>query len=220
MLKTFFIDYNITIADQLIKIIETYTGVKEYLLSHEEFNKKGEHKPHFHFYFKVDNEKTYNNLIKKIIGDYKLKELGIEYRKQTGKKGYRNYGTLTKKIYDEDYYKTYLCKDGTVWGSYSKEELQGYIDASFKAQSETELKEKIYKYVELNYLKDRFKDIINKNNLFTSKYKDTNIKLCIMEYFRENQMTITKTKINNQFNHFVSKSLKFSLGDIFTIMDF
>jgi len=106
-----------------------------------------------------------------------------------------------------------------VWGSYPKDEIQSYIDASFKSQTETEIKDKIYKYVKLNYLKIRFKDIINKYNLNSTKYKETNIKLCIMEYFRENDMTITKTKITNHFNYFISKNSSFSTGDIFIIMD-
>jgi len=219
MLKTFYIDYDISIKDGLLEIINSYSGIKEYLMSHEEYNKQGEHKPHYHFFFKVDDIKTFNNCVKNILLTYNLKELGAQIREQTGKKGYRNYGVHKKKIYTPDYFMTYICKDKNVWGSYPKDEIQSYIDASFKSQTETEIKDKIYKYIKLNYLNDRFKDIINKYQLPAFKYKQTQIQLCIMEYFRENDMTITKTKITNHFNYFISKNSSFSIGDIFIIMD-
>ena len=105
MLKTFFIDYDVSIREQLESIILSYSGCTEYLLSHEEFNSKGEHKPHFHFYLKCDNIKTFNNIVKNVKENWNLIELGKQIRKDTGKTGYRNYGVIKKEVYDEEYFK-------------------------------------------------------------------------------------------------------------------
>lgn len=218
MLKTFYIDYNVSIKDQLISIINSYSGIINYLISHEEYNSKGEHKPHFHFFFKVDNIKTFNNCVKNIKETFNLIEEGNKIRKETGKTGYRNYGVLKKDIYDEDYFKQYICKDKNVWGNYPEEQIQAWIDASYKSQTETQFKEQLYKYVIKNYLKDKYKDIVNKNNLFNSK-KVTQIKLAIMDYMRENDSIITKTKVNNHFNYFLTKNRNFTLVDILNILE-
>lgn len=217
MLKTFYIDYDVSIAQELITIIQTYSGIINYLISHEEYNSKGEHKPHFHFFLKVDNIKTFNNCVKKIKEDYNLAEMGKKIREKTGKAGYRNYGVVKKEIYDENYFKQYICKDKNVWGNYPEDEIQSWIDASFKSVSETEFKQKVYKYVNLNYQKSIYKDICTKSQINSNQV--THIKLCIMEYMRANDSTITKTKINNHFNYFLTKNTKFSLGDIFNILD-
>lgn len=214
MIKTFFIDYDITIKDQLIEILKGYTTLNEWMLSHEEFNSKGEHKPHYHFYLDLDNIKTFNNIVKNIKERYDLINLGNKIRQETGKKGYRNYGVVKKDVYDPEYFKKYICKDHNVWGSMSPEKIQSYIDASFKANNELEFKEKLYQYVLKNYEKPKYNDMINQAQLESYK-KETNIKLCIMEYMRENDSTITKIKVNNHFNYFLTKNIKFSITDIF-----
>lgn len=218
MLKTFYIDYNVSIKDELITIIQTYSGIINYLISHEEYNSKGEHKPHFHFFFKVDNIKTFNNCVKNIKESFDLIEAGKKIRKETGKIGYRNYGIVKKEVYDEDYFKQYICKDKNVWGNYPQEEIQAWIDASFKSKSETQFKDELYKYVKLNYLKDKYKDLVNKSNL-QNPLKVTQIKFAIMDYMREHDSTITRTKVHNHLNYFLTQNRDFSLTNILAILD-
>lgn len=186
-------------------------------MSHEEYNKQGEHKPHFHFFFKVDNIKTFNNCVKTIKIKFDLFNLGKQIREKTGKKGYRNYGVHKKEIYDENYFKQYICKDKNVWGNYPKDEIQTWIDASFKSVTDQEFKEKVYDYTNQNYKNQLYKDICHKSQINSNQV--THIKLCIMEYMRNNNSTITRTKVNNHFNYFLTKNMSFSLGDIFNILD-
>lgn len=219
MLKTFYIDYDISIKDQLLETLSKYSGITEYLLSHEQYNSAGEEKPHFHFFLKVDNIKTFNNVVKKIKEDYNLIELGKQIREKTGKKGYRNYGVHKKEIFNEEYFKTYIAKDGNIWGNLPAEQIQTYIDNSFKSNQEKVFKEELYKYVKLNYLKDKYKDICVRGDLYSSKHRETEIQLCIMDYMRENESTITKTKVKNHFNYFLTKNRKYSLSDIYLLLD-
>ncbi len=219
-LRTWYFDWDMTIKDELLETLSKYIGITKYLISHEEFNKEGDHKPHWHMYLYCDNIKTFNNFVKKLKKDYDLIALGDSIRKQTGKKGYRNWGVLKKEVYDEKYYATYIAKDGNIWGNYPKNEIQTFIDNSFKSKSETLFKEECYKYVKLNYLKTIYKDRVNNDQLGCGQSaKQTQIQLCIMDYMRENKSVWSKTKIMSHFNFFIWKNKEdFNLSQSYNLI--
>lgn len=181
---TFYIDLPVEDFDYVQNIVTEKYKIKDYLIAHEEFNAKGEHKPHFHFIVYA-TLKLKNNLFKKILTD---KNLFVK-----GKGGYRPYGCLKTPIRDLNRLKAYCLKDGNVRSSIPEEELQELSKISFK-KTDT-----------LNILKDKFIKDINEGGFHypITPYNDwgicpdlkVNIRTYCIKFHLDNELNILRSSI-------------------------
>ena len=144
--RTFFIDLSVDKFDEVEQIIKDY-GVEQYLIAHEQYNKKGQDKPHFHFLV-FTSLKNLRTLVKYFKEKYDLAN-------KDGKRGgVRHYGTHAdgKPIHDEAKFSTYLCKDGNVRSTFPEAQLLQYKENSYKAVERQFDKDKLIALIKTYFL--------------------------------------------------------------------
>lgn len=162
-----------------------------------------------HYHFLVDfTEKQYNTYIKRIREKFNLRGKAFKgHRKQYGR---------IRKIEDLEKLKAYMLKDhieGHYWcENYTPEDIQSYIDASFKKDAATELCHKVNKYVisNISNCTDNYKEIKHINvhpggeTQWSSypTYKERYYMIAI-EYHLINQIRINRTTLNNYYTEFL-----------------
>lgn len=134
--RTFFVD----LKQDKLKDIETILinyNIEKYLLAHEQFNRKGEEKPHIHALV-YTTKKNLTNLVKHIVDKYEL-------RNTTGKNGgRRHFGTHAggKPIHDMEKFATYLCKDGNIITTFDPEQVKQWMNNAYQKEHSTTHMEK------------------------------------------------------------------------------
>lgn len=220
MYKTFYFDEDKKHFKDIENIIKKYP-FSFWLLSFEEYNKKGEYKPHFHVLVETQDIKHYNNLLKKIKTDYKLCEKNKEYTKiqieKTGsaKGGYRCFGSKNIEVYDPETYKRYCAKDGLISGNIPENELKKLIDEAKVSKDASNWNAELLNYVDENYI-SKFNYYVKEYRDFKSSYMSNQelvIKALILKYYTEKEATFTKRVIHNKFEYCLSHSKNVTFKD-------
>jgi hypothetical protein len=137
--RTFFIDSPVEEFDNVEKYVAD--RFEFYFIAHEQFNRKMEEKPHFHFLLKC-TQKQLNACTKYFVEKYKL-------RNNSGTRGgKRLWGAPKKPIHSEDKFMTYLAKDGNIRSTLPTEVIRDYIDKSFKKEEKSMYQHKLYEYLD------------------------------------------------------------------------
>jgi len=141
--RTFYIDETVEKFNLVEQTIKDY-GIEQYLIAHEQYNRKGQDKPHFHFLV-FTTLKNLRALVKHFVEKFSLANTD----KKRG--GYRKYGTHAdgKPIHDEAKFSSYLCKDGNVRSTFPEEQLLQYKANSYKSEERFFDKEKLIKEIQL-----------------------------------------------------------------------
>jgi hypothetical protein len=160
--RTFFIDGGVKEFDYIEQVVRDY-NITQYLIAHESHNRNGDFKPHFHFLVHTTHG-NFTNIIKHFVEKYNL-------RNESGQNGgLRKYGQhkAGKPIHDLDKYATYLCKDGNIRSTYSAEQLQLWIDNSFKKSQANIILEKLIGFLQLEPLHP----LVNKQTMYGDPYSN------------------------------------------------
>lgn len=137
--RTFFIDLNVEEFDNVEKYVAD--RFEFYFIAHEQFNRKQEEKPHFHFLLKC-TDKQLNACTKYFVEKYKLRS------NQGTRGGRRLWGAPKKPIHTEDKFMTYLAKDGNIRSTLPADVIQDYINKSFKKEEKSIYVHKLYEYLD------------------------------------------------------------------------
>lgn len=213
MYKTFYFDEDKKHFKELTKLIETYP-FDFWLLCHEQYNKEGKEKPHYHILVDTPDIKHYNALLRTIKNHYKLCEKNKEYTKiqieKTGsaKGGYRCFGSKQIEVYDPETYKRYCAKEGLIAGNIPESELKKLVEEATAKKKDANWNKDLLEYVDEHY--------ITKFNYYVKTYKDYKspymsnqelvIKGLILKYYTEHEATFTKRVIHNKFEYVLSHS--------------
>lgn len=212
MYKTWFFDEDAKHFQDVKEIIESY-DFKFWLMCHEEFNKKGEKKPHYHILVELkimncenDTIKPWNNLLKKLKIQYKLTEKNkLLNANQKGRGGVRCFGAYP--IHDGETYKKYLAKDGMIAGNIPDIELNKLIE-----ESQTKLRNDNWKNDTKKYVLEHYHDTrITKQDPPNDYINPTeyHIYLCIAEYYEKHDQHFTKAVLQNMYSFIVSTNKDF-----------
>lgn len=201
--KTWTFDEDKKEFNNIIDIIKTYS-FKTALVSFEEYNSKGVHKPHYHILVEYENDiKPYNNFIKCIKFKYKLIERNKEIRKQKGRKGYTCFAVLSEDVLTPDKYKRYIAKDGLIWGNIPQEELHEIIEQSKKVREKKDWKKKVLEYIE-----NKHPARINVHGEDIKSHDELLIKSLILDCYIENEAHWCESSIKTLYNYCISFSTK------------
>ena len=105
--KTWYFDEEYSEFNNVKEILKSYPFIFM-LMAHEQFNKEGIKKPHYHILVQLepDDDKSWNNFMSVIKRKYKLVERNKLHRiKNKGAGGYSCFGTA--KVHDAETYKRY-----------------------------------------------------------------------------------------------------------------
>ena len=216
MYKTWFMDELEIHLNDIENIIKSY-HFPEWLLAHEEYNKQGDLKPHYHILVKLDVKesnaqtvKPWNNLLKKLKTDYKLLERNQELRKKNPKGGATCFGVPKKELYDIETFKRYLCKDGNVRSSMTKETLDKIMQEGQSVKWNSEWRQKVLDYVENQYK--------NHPTHFDTQHNELEIKTHILDFYIKEKAPWCASSIKSLYNYVISystlKQIKLSSRDI------
>ena len=203
MYKTWTFDEDKKSYNDIIETIKKY-DFKTWLVSFEEYNSKGVHKPHYHILVEVGNDlKPYNNFIKKIKIDYDLINRNKEIRKQPGRRGYTCFAVQEEAVYTPEKYKRYIAKDGLISGNIPQEELHKIIEDSKKIREKKDWKEKTLAYVEEHHPKQ-----INVHGEEMDTHDELLIKSLILDHYRKNTAPWCESSIKTCYNYVITYSSK------------
>lgn len=216
MYKTWFMDESIIHYDDIENIIKSY-NFPEYLVAHEEYNKVGDLKPHYHILVKLevkdsnaDTVKPWNNLLKKLKTEYKLIEKNKKIRELNPKGGRTCFGVPKKELYDIETFKRYLCKDGNVRSNMTKETLEKILHDGQSVKRNTEWREKCLQYVEAQYT--------DHPTTFDTLHNELEIKTYILDFYIKEKAPWCASSIKSLYNYVISysklKQIKLSSRDI------
>ena len=178
-------------ADQFDYIEETLKGydIGRYLIGCET-----QPVEHYHIVFE-GTEQIYHTFSTKLKKKYKLRG-----RAEKGKA--RQYGKI-KEIEDLEKLLAYTVKDGNYRGNFSEDEIQKFVEKSFKKDDIKQFKKQVLEHIE------EINDIYRKKSFDGSiYYNDRKLKLQIIKYFREQNIEFTKSKIQYIFNYITQSSIK------------
>jgi len=202
---TFFIDVKVEHFDYVENKTKEY-NIEEYLIAHEQYNRKGEEKPHFHFIVYTD-KKNLTNLVKHFVEKFNL-------RNTSGKRGgIRHYGTNgNKPIHDIEKYRTYCCKDKNVRSNLTEEQLNKYIEKSFQKQDKDVLLYKSYQYIEEHY-KPRPENCTLPEYEYQQRQSwdrqaIIDLRHTVLDFCLETNYKITKATIDNFILHYLREKHK------------
>ena len=111
--RTFYLDLEYEVFNDIIEIVEEEKrSIDKYFIVHEQTNKEGKHKPHYHFLI-YSSKTNFLSLLAHLKTIYKLVEKQKLVRKHNPRGGRALYGTPKKKEIVETYERfiTYLCKE-------------------------------------------------------------------------------------------------------------
>lgn len=144
--RTFFMDLHVKELNSVVEKLKEY-NIEKYLVAHEQYNRKGEEKPHIHVLC-YTTKQTLTNIVKYFVETYKL-------RNTSGKNGgRRKYGTHAngKPIHDMEKFATYLCKDGNVISSFEPDQVKQWMNNAYqKEQSSTHMEKALEILLKENY---------------------------------------------------------------------
>ena len=190
---TFYIDGSFDKMEAVKDLtLQPQYNIKEYLISHETSNSKGEDKPHFHFLIHAE-EKSFNSL-------YKRLKLLLGAIKPSGQGGYRPYGRLKVPIRNLETLKAYICKDGNVISSMSKETLDDLYKKSYKKNNIEQVWNEFMEHAQSNgsipayYYQPNHKEYID------------HIRRAILQFLISKEDKISRPKIESYLTKFIRTS--------------
>jgi len=202
--RTFYIDESVDKFNQVEQTVKDY-GIEQYLIAHEQYNRKGQDKPHFHFLV-FTTLKNLRALVKHFTEKYNLAN-------KDGKRGgYRKYGTHAdgKPIVDETKFATYLCKDGNVRSTFPEEQLLQYKQNSYKSEEKFFDKEKLIK--EIKFIQQQVTPLSPSTNQFGAVvidykgYERKIVKLMIKVILRDElKIAFNKNTLRNIFIEYLKE---------------
>ena len=213
MYKTFYFDEDKKNFKEIKELIETYPFTF-WLLSHEQYNKEGKEKPHYHVLVDTPDIKHYNALLRTIKNRYKLCERNQKYKdeqeKKTGSRrgGYTCFGSKNIEVYDPETYKRYCAKEGMIAGNIPEEELKKLVEDAQEKKKDANWNKELLEYVDLNYI-DKFNYYVKNYKDYKSPYMSNQelvIKGLILKYYTEKEAVFTKRVIHNKFEYILSFS--------------
>lgn len=204
--KTWFFDEEYSEFNNVKEILQNYP-FKFKMMSHEQFNKKGELKPHYHILVELEeNDKTsWNNFMSVIKRKYKLVERNKKLReKNKGAGGQTCFGSAP--VYEAETYKRYVAKDGKIWGNIPEPELKKLIEEGDLKKQKSEWKDECRKYVKDNYLKCLYHEIPEYMDSY--EYK---IYYWIVAFYNKKEVPFTKAVLKNMYSYIVSTNKDFTI---------
>lgn len=178
--RTFFIDSPLSEFDNVEKYVAD--RFEFYLIAHEQFNRKQEEKPHFHFLLKCSVNQL-NACTKYFVEKYNL-------RNNSGQRGGRRlWGAPKAPIHTAEKFMTYLCKDGNIRSTLPSEQLQEYIDQSYKKEEKSVYAHKLYEYLDSNVHTGLF--VVDKHNYDYYDELYETLKFKIIQYHIENDIKLS-----------------------------
>lgn len=189
---------NETEYDYIENTLNEY-DIGKYLIGHEK-------EPYHHYHIAFEGtDKMYNAFAKRLIEKYEL-------RGKATKGKSRQYGRL-KKIEDIEKLLVYSCKDGNVRGNFTQEEIEKFVEKSFKKDDRRDWIREVRQYVESQKIRTRYTNSEGKKY-----YQIRVLRMKIMEYYRKKEITFNqnniKSCINNIIQHSENQELRMTLEEL------
>lgn len=223
--RSFYVDLEYSHFDKLKDIIkQPKRGLEKFLICHEQFNKEGAFKPHFHVLLYCTKQ-TFETLLTYIVGKhgFNLKELQKQKNKTLGHKGsggYRMFGRAKKgeALHTIQKFITYLHKDDKVYSEGIDAEMLSVAHSdSFE---NPKLLTKKAKQSLLDYLDKLLKDI--PINEYTGKYDIDKVFIidAIIYYIIDNPtgLSASTTAVAGYYNNFLMHKTTLSREQRFSLL--
>lgn len=182
--------------EYILETLKDY-DIGKYIIGLEHAESVGEH---YHFLVQM-TDKDYHKYSKRVFKD-KFKLRG---QNRGGK--CKQYGKL-KEIKDLEKMKAYTCKDNKVMTNMSDEEIQKYVEMSYKKEEQLELIDEMAEILNERYINQCIIDYGPEENYETSShtFHIKHLRMMIIDIMREkNLKSISRTKVENVLYRFLMK---------------
>lgn len=149
--------------------------------------------PHYHLCFE-GSEPIYHKFSKRVILRY-----GLRGQAKNGLP--KQYGKI-RDIHDIEKLLTYCSKEGNVRGNFTEEEIQAYIEKSYKKDDKKKFLEELIAYLDDQQVFEH--EYFIKNDKLYPTYKHDKLRKKIIRFLIDKDMSFTK----NQINHYVIEYLR------------